>query len=150
MLIANQAAEALTGYSHEELHALSIEALVPHAASVQHSAHRRRFMGEPAPRRPMSTSLEITLLRKDGTELPVDISLSLIELDDNDAVVAAARDVSEQRAIQRALQEHRRLLVIANERDRVANKIRANTIHRVFGIGLSLQAASLGTDDPGM
>lgn len=70
----------------------------------------------------MSTSLEITLLRKDGTELPVDISLSRIELDDNDAVVAAARDVSEQRAIQRALQEHRRLLVIANERDRVATR----------------------------
>lgn len=84
------------GYEHDELLGQSIEILVPERFRQGHVMHRDRYMDSPATR-PMGEGAELYGLRKDGSELPVEISLSPLQTDRGLLVTSIIRDISERK-----------------------------------------------------
>jgi PAS domain S-box-containing protein len=103
---ANAQAEATFGYRRDELDGLPVEVLVPERLRVAHREHRAGFVEALLPRR-MGTGLRLVGLRKDGSEFPVDISLTPVDVGARRIVMAVARDMTERRETQRRF---RRLL----------------------------------------
>ncbi len=87
----NPAAEKLFGYSAEELKYRPIEVLVPRRFARVHERHRNEYRAHPRAR-PMGTGIDLYALRKDGTEFPVEISLSPFRTEQGDFVVAFVVD----------------------------------------------------------
>jgi len=102
MRAANPRAEELFGYASEELIGQPVEMLVPARFRGGHPRHRENYSAHPRTRQ-MGAALNLYGLRKDGTEIPVDIMLKPIETADGPAVVTFIRDATEQRAAQEAL-----------------------------------------------
>jgi diguanylate cyclase (GGDEF)-like protein/PAS domain S-box-containing protein len=89
----NGAAEQLFGYAPGELTGKTVETLVPEASREAHTSHRARYNRD-RPRRPMGAGPELHGLRKDGSELPVEISLSPLATAHGTLTIAAVRDIS--------------------------------------------------------
>jgi len=102
--LANGQASSLFGYAPGELVGARVEDLLPESLRAAHPAHRQAYAADPRVRL-MGAGLELVARRKDGGELPVDISLSPLTGEDGPLVVAAVRDVSERRQAQQALAE---------------------------------------------
>ncbi|MDH3302655.1 MAG: PAS domain S-box protein [Acidimicrobiia bacterium] len=92
ILLMNRCAEAMFGYPRSELIGRPIEILVPNHLRGPHAAHRTRYRVEPQSR-PMGSGLELRGRRRDGSNFPVEISLSPIGAGDDLAFFAAVRDV---------------------------------------------------------
>ncbi len=100
ILLINAEGERMFGYGHGELVGQPIHVLVPDQLRDQHPGHVARF--HDAPRlRPMGSGIDLRARRRDGSEFPVEISLSPILHDGQRLVVAGVRDVTERRAIER-------------------------------------------------
>lgn len=97
--LVNRQAEALFGYAREELIGTSLDALVPDSVRPAHPTHRASYFASPTAR-PMGAGLELAARRKDGTEFPVDISLSSLETEDGVLVSAAVRDISDRKRVE--------------------------------------------------
>jgi two-component system CheB/CheR fusion protein len=105
IVFANRQVSELLGYEPAEIIGAPIERLLPDRFRSGHAEHRRHFHAQPRTR-PMGAGLELYARRKDGGEVPVEISLSPVTDADGVAlVVAAIRDVTEQHAIRRKLRE---------------------------------------------
>jgi PAS domain S-box-containing protein len=96
VMIVNSQFERMFGYSREEITGQYIEKLVPQRFSGKHPQHRSGYFHEPRVR-PMGIGLALHGLRKDGTEFPVEISLSPLQTRDGILVTAAIRDVTERK-----------------------------------------------------
>ena len=92
----NHQAEALFGYSRNELLDRPIETLVPGRLGGIHPQHRDKYFDNPQVR-PMGVGLNLSGRRKDGTEFPAEISLSSITTEEGLLVTAAVRDVTAQK-----------------------------------------------------
>ena len=90
---ANFRAEAMLGYLPNELLGRQHSILIPERYRDLHAGHMGRFMAEPSPRM-MGAGLELAALRKDGSELQVEISLSPYHVPDGIVVIAAIRDMT--------------------------------------------------------
>ncbi len=97
IILANPEAERLFLWSREELTGMRVEQLIPERFRGGHLHHRTHYGGHPI-RRPMGAGLALYALRKDGTELAVDINLSPLSGPDQGHVLCVIRDVSERRA----------------------------------------------------
>ncbi len=104
ILLANASCERIFGYSRAELHSMTVEALVPVAMRGRHEQHRSDYATRPSTR-PMGQSMSLRALRKDGVEIPVQISISPIQWNDDVHTVAIIRDVSESEAMAEALRD---------------------------------------------
>ncbi len=102
--LVNQAVAGLLGYERNELVGERIERLIPESVRAAHVLHRAAFAGDPHTRR-MGGGLELVAVRKDGSEVPVDVSLSPLQTEAGMRVIAAVRDVTERRDAERALGE---------------------------------------------
>jgi PAS domain S-box-containing protein len=99
---ANGAAVRLLGYSREELLGRSVEALLPERLRTLHAKHRAGYFGAPRVR-PMGRGLELVARRKDGTELPVEISLGFVDSEAGRLAIAFITDITERKRAERRL-----------------------------------------------
>jgi PAS domain S-box-containing protein len=97
IVMVNNQAEALFGYERAELVGLPVEALIPEQQRQVHTAHRLRYRASPKVRA-MGAGLGLRGQRRDGTEFPVEVSLSPVPTASGNRVIAAVRDVSERAA----------------------------------------------------
>ncbi|NQW17140.1 MAG: GAF domain-containing protein [Chloroflexi bacterium] len=95
VLFLNTAAEVLTGYVNDELTGLRVETLVPASRRTTHSGQRERFQSAPLARS-MGAARDLQLLRKDGSLVPVEISLSPLSGYGVGVTLSTIRDASEQ------------------------------------------------------
>jgi PAS domain S-box-containing protein len=106
IVLINAQTETLFGYARDELLGQPIELLVPDRLRGAHLGHRAGYLGAPG-LRPMGSGLDLTGRRKDGSEVPVEISLSPLQSGEGLLVSAAIRDISERRMAQEALRRAR-------------------------------------------
>ncbi|MGZ4125491.1 MAG: sensor histidine kinase [Actinomycetota bacterium] len=99
IVLANLQAEGLFGRSRDELIGTAVEDLIPLGSRPAHQAHRRRYFGHPEPR-PMGRGLDLRARRSDGSEFPVEISLSALTTDDELVALAAVRDITDRRRVE--------------------------------------------------
>lgn len=102
--LVNAQTEALFGYRREELLGQPVELLIPGRFRAHHVQHRDGYAANRQVR-PMGAGLELHGLRRDGTEFPVEISLSPLETADGLLVSAAVRDVSDRRRAEERINE---------------------------------------------
>ena len=91
----NRQLSVLFGYEHDEIVGKPIELLMPERFRVRHVVHRDEYM-KALTVRAMGGSLDLYARRRDGTEFPVEISLSPIRDGDEDLVAAAIRDTTDR------------------------------------------------------
>jgi len=107
-LMVNPRAEEIFGYTGSELLGLTMEDLMPERFRRRHVQHRTAFQAHPSVRA-MGAGLELYGLRQDGTEFPVEISLSPASIGGQAVVIAAVRDVTARKQLEdertRALQQ---------------------------------------------
>jgi protein-histidine pros-kinase len=96
IVLVNSQTERLFGYTRAELLGQSIETLVPERFRANHLAYRSGYMAQPHVR-PMDAGMDLCGLRRDGSEFPVEISLSPIETDEGVLVSSAIRDITDRR-----------------------------------------------------
>ncbi|MDR3387600.1 MAG: PAS domain S-box protein [Rudaea sp.] len=99
---ANAQAVRLFGYAESELHGAAIEILIPGHARAGHERHRMGYTANPRVR-PMGTGQELTGLKRNGEEFPVEIALSPIHTPQGQMIVASIRDISETQRARQAL-----------------------------------------------
>jgi PAS domain S-box-containing protein len=147
--VVNSRTEQLFGYTRQELLGMSVDELVPQSLRSGHGGHRSKYFRDPLVR-PMGQGLELLGRRRDGTEFPVDISLSPMPTDDGLLVIAAVRDVTDRKVAEKRLAqtqeiaERRRLmahLVQAQEEERrkIAADIHDDSIQAMTAASLRLQ-----------
>jgi PAS domain S-box-containing protein len=118
IVLINGQAEQLFGYPREELLGKPIEILLPQRFRGGHVSHRTKYFTEPKTRT-MGAGLELFACRKDGTEFPVEISLSPLRTEEATFAMSAIRDITEQK---RAEGKFRGLLESAPDAVVIVNK----------------------------
>jgi PAS domain S-box-containing protein len=93
IVFANHHAGALFGSEPGDLVGRSVEQLLPDELRAVHRAHRTRYRADPV-NRPMGSGLDLEARRADGSRVPVEVSLSPLQIGDEMHVIAAVRDVS--------------------------------------------------------
>ncbi len=121
----NARTETLLGYRRQELIGEPIELLIPERYRDAHRVSCDTYVHAPV-LRPVGTSHELCARRRDGTEIPVEVSLSPIATSEGLQIASTIRDISERR---RALAELREARVSAEKADRAKSTFLATASH---------------------
>src|SRR5215831_13632570 len=107
IVVANRMAEEMFGFGPNELLGKPLELLIPDRLRAHHVAHRAAFFVSPKPR-PMGTGLELVGLRKDGSEFPVEVSLSSVRTARGILAVSFVSDITERKRTEQLREELQR------------------------------------------
>ena len=113
IVLVNAMAEALFRYSREELLGREMEMLLPAGVRERHVAHRRDYGAQPHVRT-MGQGLALTAVRKDGSEFPVEISLSYVRTKQGLLAVAFITDITERKQAEELLVQQAEALARSN------------------------------------
>ena len=112
IVLVNAEAARMFGYGRDELVGEYIDALIPERTRAVHGHHVAGYVASPH-LRPMGIGMELVGRRKDGGEVPIEISLAPVRTAKGLVVMAGIRDVSERRALERANRRANAYLVSA-------------------------------------
>lgn len=141
IVIVNDQASHVFGYTRDELIGQPVEMLLPDDLRLAHVRHRSDYDRRPGTR-PMGAGLDLTGRRKDGTLFPAEISLSPIQSDEGLLVTSVIRDITERRQME---EERQRLLAereAERERQRIGMDLHDGIIQSIYAVGLNLEAAA--------
>lgn len=139
----NPMAEELFGYDRSELLGEPVEMLVPRDSRGAHRRHREAYADDPSPR-PMGIGMELRGRRADGSEVPVEISLSPLVEDGERFVVATIRDVTDRLRLRRF--GTGTLQAAEEERQKLARELHDDTAQRLAAVLLRIQLALRGDE----
>jgi PAS domain S-box-containing protein len=149
ILVVNEQLCSLFGYEAGDLIGNGVEILVPPHLHEEHRRHRDRYFAAPA-RRPMGLGMELVGRCKDGTEVPVEISLSPVTSGGRTFTVAVVRDISERRRLQVEEEALRTLLDTQQERYRIGMDLHDGIMQDIYAVTLGLEMAFENIDgEPG-
>ena len=138
------------GYSRKEMAGHPVEMLIPMRLRDAHQRHRADYFVRPR-RRPMGIGLDLAGRRKDGSEFPIEVSLSYIETEDGNVAVSFITDITDRKLAETELQATATSLRESQENLRAlagqlltaqeeASKRIARELHDVFGQKIALLA----------
>lgn len=123
--MVNSQTEAFFGYSRSELIGQPVEILVPERFRDKHVGYREAYLAAPVSR-PMGAGQDLYGLRKDGSEFPVEIGLSLIDSKEETLVLSTIVDITTRKANEAAIREAQINLAIAQNEIKIAQRIQAS------------------------
>lgn len=139
LVLANRRAEELFGYAHGELTGQRVESLVPARLRSAHESQRAGYAKEPSAR-PMGARARLAGLRKDGTTVPIRVSLSPVQTATGRFTMAVVRDTSQDQP-PADLAELARAAAAAEDA-RKGRDLLDRVVNGLFQVGLSLQSAA--------
>ena len=107
IVLINAQAVNLFGWRREELLGQKVDMLVPERFRSRHPENRNGFFAQPHARL-MGAGMDLFGLRKDGSEFPVEISLSPLETNEGTLAITTIRDISERKRAEQSLRESER------------------------------------------
>lgn len=145
IVLVNTAAEKMYGYKRDELIGQALESLVPEGLKKRHALHRAAWFKEPR-NRPMGLGLDLAGRRKDGSEFPLEVSLSNIGSGAGTLAVAFVSDITERKKNERTLLEYKdhlqKLTGTLLSAQETGNREVARELHDVF----SQELAAVGME----
>jgi PAS domain S-box-containing protein len=139
IVYANRSMRRLAG--SKDLVGSPVDELVPSALRAGHALLREGYQEAPVAR-PMGAGLELLLERRDGSTLPVEVSLS--PLAGRSYVICTVRDISERLENQARLSAANEQLALVDERERIGRDLHDVVLQHLYGMGLSVQAVAAG------
>jgi hypothetical protein len=122
IVLVNARTEAMFGYRRGELIGQTLELLLPESARAAHVKHRTAYFAEPRIRR-MGRDLVLAGRRKDGSEFPVEISLSYVDTPDGLQAMAFVTDITQRVELQRAARQTEKLAALGTLAAGIAHEI---------------------------
>ena len=122
IVLANPRAEALFGYEREELVGLRLEVLIPDRVRHVHGAYQADYFARPRTR-PMGLGLTLTGRRKDGAELPIEVSLTYIPDEAGGLAISFVTDISERVAHERQARHVEKLATLGSLAAGIAHEL---------------------------
>jgi PAS domain S-box-containing protein len=113
IVMVNAEIERMFGYTRQELIGHSVDILVPPRARSTHPQFRSEFVVSPGTRA-MGVGRDLSGLRKDGREFPVEVALNPIETSAGLVVLSVIVDISERKAVEQALAQQTKELQRSN------------------------------------
>ena len=145
IVLANARTEELFGYSRRELLGETIEALLPQGSRDVHAQRRAGYFANPHVR-PMGIGMELAGRRKDGTEFPVEVSLSHIQTEEGPFAIAFVTDITQRKRLEEQLLHAQKMEAVGRLAGGVAHDFN-NLLTIISGYGRMLLDA-LPSEDP--
>lgn len=148
--LANRRAEEIFGFERGGLDGVGVEALMPERFRAAHRHYRAEYQHHPSVR-PMGAGLELYAQRRDGSEMPVEISLSPVDTAEQPLVIAAIRDVTERKRAEADTARTHALELAQAEHLATLGEIAAGLAHEIknplAGIAAALEVMTQESDD---
>jgi PAS domain S-box-containing protein len=146
VVLANAQVEKMFGFERAAVIGAPVEQLLPVPAREAHVGLRSGYLAHPSTR-PMGSGRHLLAQRKDGTEFPVEISLSPVRAGSDTRIVAIVRDISDRRRLEAEREHLQAIAEREQERQRIAMTLHDGVIQSIYAAALSLEMAAEDVKD---